>query len=464
MNELDDLSELIGATDERLSSADARITSVSTELANQLTELSRDIDELNRRSAESTAPPPTPTRPPRSTPPRSKHGSPNASTRPSTTCSTRPRSSRPNRPATRSSSGPTSPNSPNGSGAPAPGERQGWELRISTASAISWRAWSIFSWYSPRSPAASASSASTNSSSAWVNSSAGSSLAVEPGSAVPESPGVDSESGVRRFGRSGDLLAQVTSEAGEQLRQRLAQCGLQHRTIVVGHDHGAVLGDHVGRRRVLRHRHVVRPDVEQAVADGDHLLVTEGHLGPTLADVVERDPSRDRLGRLGVASHGQGTIGKTAVLILDHVGRQLAITPRVTRRRHVRLQLRALVVRRERHERPEHDEVLHRRLARRRRVEHRVVGREPTGVRLRRRTCSPPPCSWHRRPRHPPLQWWPATAGCSAPAPPTRRCRRVGRTMRRRCGTSSTRRSGSGTGPPGSEGAAGVPRASRSTA
>jgi chromosome segregation ATPase len=54
MNELDDLSELIGATDERLSSADARITSVSTELANQLTELSRDIDELNRRSAEST--------------------------------------------------------------------------------------------------------------------------------------------------------------------------------------------------------------------------------------------------------------------------------------------------------------------------------------------------------------------------------------------------------------------------
>jgi chromosome segregation ATPase len=55
MNELDDLSELIGATDERLSSADARITSVSTELANQLTELSRDIDELNRRSADTTA-------------------------------------------------------------------------------------------------------------------------------------------------------------------------------------------------------------------------------------------------------------------------------------------------------------------------------------------------------------------------------------------------------------------------
>lgn len=52
MDELDDLSELIGAADERLSSADARITSVSTELANQLTELSRDIDELNRRSAE----------------------------------------------------------------------------------------------------------------------------------------------------------------------------------------------------------------------------------------------------------------------------------------------------------------------------------------------------------------------------------------------------------------------------
>jgi chromosome segregation ATPase len=54
MSELDDLSELIGAADERLSSADARITSVSTELANQLTELSRDIDELNRRSADST--------------------------------------------------------------------------------------------------------------------------------------------------------------------------------------------------------------------------------------------------------------------------------------------------------------------------------------------------------------------------------------------------------------------------
>jgi DNA repair exonuclease SbcCD ATPase subunit len=52
MDELDDLSELMGAADERLSSADARITSVSTELANQLTELSRDIDELNRRSAE----------------------------------------------------------------------------------------------------------------------------------------------------------------------------------------------------------------------------------------------------------------------------------------------------------------------------------------------------------------------------------------------------------------------------
>jgi chromosome segregation ATPase len=52
MDELGELSGLIGAADERLSSADARITSVSTELANQLTELSRDIDELNRRSAQ----------------------------------------------------------------------------------------------------------------------------------------------------------------------------------------------------------------------------------------------------------------------------------------------------------------------------------------------------------------------------------------------------------------------------
>ncbi len=53
LSEIDELAQLLGAADERISSADVRITSISTELANQLTELSRDIDELNRRSVES---------------------------------------------------------------------------------------------------------------------------------------------------------------------------------------------------------------------------------------------------------------------------------------------------------------------------------------------------------------------------------------------------------------------------
>ena len=55
----------------------------------------------------------------------------------------------------------------------------------------------------------------------------------------------------RRFGRRGDLLAEVSTESGEQPGQCLRDRRLEHCTVVVRHDDGAVLGDRTDIGRVL---------------------------------------------------------------------------------------------------------------------------------------------------------------------------------------------------------------------
>ena len=202
-------------------------------------------------------------------------------------------------------------------------------------------------------------------------------------------------------------------------------------------------------------RDVERPDPQQPAGDVDELEVAERTREPPrwFCSVIS-----SLISGLRLASRWRSTAGRRAdrVRRVDLVHGQLPVRLRIARRRHVRLQLAALVVAGERHERPQQHELASARPRRtscstartaRSTTPSRAAGSvRQSAVARRLLRC--------RSPRSP-------AAPRPAPGPPTTR-RRARRTGPGRAGTWSTRWSGRGTDPRGSAGARAARRASSS--
>ena len=108
---------------------------------------------------------------------------------------------------------------------------------------------------------------------------------------------------IARFGRYAEDVTDITFKTGEQPSNAFRDRARQHRVVAVRDDDKAELTDRANRSGLLRNSHVVRPNPDQPVADGDQLEVTETHLGATSILVIECDAVRDLRLRLSVACH-----------------------------------------------------------------------------------------------------------------------------------------------------------------